>query len=61
MINAIGAEKSYIFCEHQDATIAEYAKTLARFLAFLEEVEKFAFFTSMMPSITDFVFSFKKS
>jgi hypothetical protein len=39
MINAIGAEKSYIFSEHQDATIAEYAKTVARFLAFLEEVE----------------------
>lgn len=39
MINAIGAEKSTIFSVHQAATVADYAKTLARFLAFLEEVE----------------------
>lgn len=41
MINAIGAEKSNIFSVHQPATIADYAKTLARFLAFLKEVENF--------------------
>ncbi len=41
MINAIGAEKSNIFSVHQPATIADYAKTLARFLAFLQEVENF--------------------
>jgi hypothetical protein len=41
MINAIGAEKSNIFSVHQPATIADYAKTLSRFLAFLEEVENF--------------------
>ncbi len=41
MINAIGAEKSNIFSVHQPATISDYAKTLARFLAFLQEVENF--------------------
>ena len=38
MINAMGAKRSRIFGEHQPATVAEYAKTYARFRAFLKKL-----------------------
>ncbi len=37
MINAVGFEKKRIFGEHQTSTVKEYAKTIARFLAFLKK------------------------
>ena len=37
MINAVGAQKTRIFGQHQDATVADYAKTFARFRAFLKK------------------------
>jgi hypothetical protein len=39
MINGMGAKKSRIFGEHQPATVADYAKTYARFSAFLNKLE----------------------
>ena len=37
MINAIGGKKSRVFGVHQAATVAEYSKTYARFLAFMKK------------------------
>jgi hypothetical protein len=40
MINRAGMEKRDAFDEHADATVKEYSKTLASFLAFLGEEHK---------------------